>query len=390
MINKLRNFKIYLESSYLSKALDIILVNSLDYHKLNFEKNGDAVLTVPSSLRDVYKSLFDSYCIESRFSKDFGIGEILYRYKKRYGIFIGLFLMISIIYASSLFVWDIRIEGNSKTDISTIMDILNECGFSQGSYIPNVDYDKLHNEFLLKSDTISWISVNIEGNVANVLVKENLKGQADSKNSYSNVVAKCDGQIRLVRVFDGVKTVKILDVVRKGDILISGVIDSQSEGVRYVHADGVVNAYVNKHISVKIPMKDKIKTSSGVLYTDNYIKIFSKSINILKKGRNLDGQYDKIEESKPVVLFNKIKLPITLYEVKYFEYKYEDITYSEKEAKERALIKLREELDLALENAELISKKINYYCDYEFYYIECDLYCIEDIAEVVEFHVVEK
>jgi hypothetical protein len=172
--------------------------------------------------------------------------------------------------------------------------------------------------------------------------------------------------------------------------LISGVIDSQSEGVRYVHADGVVNAYVNKHISVKIPMMDKIKTSSGVLYTDNYIKIFSKSINILKKGRNLDGQYDKIEESKPVVLFDKIKLPITLYEVKYFEYKYEDITYSEKEAKERALIKLREELDLALENAELISKKINYYCDYEFYSIECDLYCIEDIAEVVEFQVVEK
>ena len=137
-------------------------------------------------------------------------------------------------------------------------------------------------------------------------------------------------------------------------------------------------------------MKNKIKTSSGVLYTDNYIKIFSKSINILKKGRNLDGQYDKIEEGKPVVLFNKIKLPITLYEVKYFEYKYEDITYSEKEAKERALIKLREELDLALENAELISKKINYYCDYEYYYIECDLYCIEDIAEVVEFQVVEK
>ncbi len=390
MINKLRKFKIYLESSYISKALDIILINSLDYHKLNFEKNGDAVLTVPSSLRDVYKSLFDSYCIESRFSKDFGIGEILYRYKKRYGIFIGLFLMILIVYASSLFVWDIRIEGNSKTDISTIMDILSECGFSQGSYIPNIDYDKLHNEFLLKSDTISWISVNIEGNVANVLVKENLKGQADSKNSYSNVVAKSDGQIRLVRVFDGIKTVKILDVVRKGDILISGVIDSQSEGVRYVHADGVVNAYVNKHISVKIPMKDKIKASSGVLYTDNYIKIFSKSINILKKGRNLDGQYDKIEESKPVVLFDKIKLPITLYEVKYFEYKYEDITYSEKEAKERALIKLREELDLALENAELISKKINYYCDYEYYYIECDLYCIEDIAEVVEFQVVEK
>ena len=54
------------------------------------------------------------------------------------------------------------------------------------------------------------------------------------------------------------------------------------------------------------------------------------------------------------------------------------------------MIKLREELDFALENAELLSKKINYYCDYEYYYVECDLYCIEDIAKVVEFQVVEK
>ena len=28
--------------------------------------------------------------------------------------------------------------------------------------------------------------------------------------------------------------------------------------------------------------------------------------------------------------------------------------------------------------------------DYDYYYIECDLYCIEDIARIVEFQVVEK
>ena len=298
--------------------------------------------------------------------------------------------MLLIVYASSFFVWDIRIEGNSKISADEITEILNECGFTLGTYIPKVDYDKLHNEFLLKSDSISWISVNIEGNVANVLIKERMKGHSENKNSYSNVVAKCDGQIRLVRVFDGVKTVKLLDVVKKGDILISGVIDSQSEGVRYVHADGIVNAYVNKHISIKIPMKDKIKTNTGVLHTDQYIKIFAKNINILKKGRNLDSSCDKIEENKTVVLFGKIKLPIVLTKVKYYEYEYTDVVYSEKEAKEMALIKLREELDFALEDAELLSKKINCYCDYDYYYIECDLYCIEDIARIVEFQVVEK
>ena len=51
---------------------------------------------------------------------------------------------------------------------------------------------------------------------------------------------------------------------------------------------------------------------------------------------------------------------------------------------------LKAEMDSALTNAELISKAVNHYCDFEYYYIECELYCIEDIAEHVEFEVTEE
>ena len=89
-------------------------------------------------------------------------------------------------------------------------------------------------------------------------------------------------------------------------------------------------------------------------------------------------------------MFGRIKLPIVIAETKYFEYEYNDVKYSEREARDIALIKLRNELDTVLESAEILSKKINYFCDYEYYYIECDLYCMEDIAKIVEFQVVEK
>ena len=52
-----------------------------------------------------------------------------------------------------------------------------------------------------------------------------------------------------------------------------------------------------------------------------------------------------------------------------------------------AFSELRYKLDGALLNAELISKKINTYRDDADFYVECELYCIENIASVVEFKV---
>ena len=83
-------------------------------------------------------------------------------------------------------------------------------------------------------------------------------------------------------------------MVKKGDILISGVLDSKSEGVRFVRADGIVKAYVKKNIYIKLPMKETVKHYTGVLYRDINIKFFSKNINIFKKYRNQTILYDKI------------------------------------------------------------------------------------------------
>ena len=51
---------------------------------------------------------------------------------------------------------------------------------------------------------------------------------------------------------------------------------------------------------------------------------------------------------------------------------------------------LRQGLDNALSEAELVSKKTNHYYDFERYYIECEIYCYENIAEIVKFKVNER
>lgn len=386
----LGKFKVIIEKAYVSKALDAILASSLVYDKIEFGKNEELVLTAHASLKEKYRSVFSENGIVADFTENTGIITVFQRYSKRWGLFLGIILLFILVHLSSKIVWKINIEGNYTVTDSEIEAILNDSGLYLGAFIPNINYDRLHNRFLMSTDKISWISVNIDGNVANVVVNERMKAEEPKEKSYTNVIAASDGQIALVTVYDGIKTVNISDVVKKGDILISGVMDSSSQGVRYVHADGIVKAYVKKNISVKIPMKQEIKVYTGNTYTDKDIKIFTKYINILKKYRNSYLLCDRIETKENLTLFGSCPLPLTVRNTRYFEYRYESITYTQKEAKDLAMAELKIRMDSALSDAELISKRVNHYCDFEFYYVECELYCIEDIAELVEFKVTEE
>ena len=374
----------------MTRALDSILRHSLSYDKMTFGSQEELILTVHLSLKEKFIQTFSKECIEASFIDSIGIVSFLKKYSKRWGIVLGFIFLFVCVNLSSKFLWRINIDGNYSISDDEIMNILYESGLYEGVYVPHLDYDKIHNQFLLKTDKISWISINIDGNVANVKVKERMSEEIKSSATYANVVAKQDGQISMVTVYDGIKTVNIYDVVKKGDMLISGVMNSSSQGVRYVHADGIVNAYVTKNITIRIPMRQQIKVYTGNIHTELDLKVFIKNINIFKKYRNSYTLCDKIETSERISLFGVCPLPISINKTKYLEYNFENVTYTQREAKDLALKELKIEMDSQLKDAELISKSINHYCDFEYYYIECELYCIENIAEIVEFEVTKE
>ena len=220
----LGKFKVIIEKAYVSKALDAILVSSLVYDKIEFGKNEELILTAHASLKEKYRSVFSEKGIVADFTENTGIITVFQRYSKRWGLFLGIILLFILVHLSSKIVWKINIEGNYTVTDSEIEAILNDSGLYLGAFIPNINYDRLHNRFLMSTDKISWISVNIDGNVANVVVNERMKAEEPKEKSYTNVIAASDGQIALVTVYDGIKTVNISDVVKKGDILISGFI----------------------------------------------------------------------------------------------------------------------------------------------------------------------
>ncbi len=361
------------------------LLNAFSNSNINYSATikNDSVIEIVISSKNTQKaaSLLEKYEAEVICVKEYGLLSKLKKFK-RIGLLLGIFLILLSVFLSSKLVWRINIEGNERLSDEEIEKILNDSGFSLGAFIPAIDFDKLHNEILINGGDISWVSVNIEGNIANVLVKESKKTQSQTEY-YSNIVAKSDAQIVGIKVKNGEQSVKIGDVVKEGELLISGIIDSQSLGVRYEKASGEVLARTSKQISVTFPYTGEEKNYTGRVFSEHRIKIFSKVINFSPKSNKNIEFCDKIEKNKQIMLFGKFELPIFVQSTRYFEYEITEKEYSKREAVDLAFKELKKKTDSALIDAELVSKSVETSFDENGFYIVCDLECIENIAKEV-------
>ena len=316
-----------------------------------------------------------------------GLPSYIIRYRKRWGIAAGALIFCIVSFVSSRYIWSFEITGNNTVADYEIISLLSELGCSVGSKISEIDFDMLHNDFLVKSDNISWISVNMDGTKAKVEVREAKKGSTDTSEK-CNIIAKEDGQIDLITVVDGKAQVAIGDVVRKGDILISGV-STYREGEKnyYENADGAVFAVVNRSLFVEIEKEVEIKNYTGNKKENNVLKFFGFSINLFTNSRIQYPKYDTIVENRQIVLFDSIYLPVWIEKTIYSEYEVKKTELTESDARIKGIKEYRDRLAEITRNAELISIETEHSYEDGVYRIDCNLYCIADIAESAPFSI---
>ena len=311
-----------------------------------------------------------------------GFPTLYRRYRHRWGILVGAILFAAITTLSCRVVWEVKVTGNEKLEDQQIIQMLSDYGFGVGSFFKKIDFDVLQNEFLLTTDEIAWISVNMVGTVAHVQVRENLVGKqpGDRSSRVANVIAKEDGQIAEVRIRAGKAAVVINDVVRKGDLLISGVIAIGEDGLRYEYADGQVLARVNRQITVEIPKIGVQKVYTGEENVRKSIIFFGKEIKLFGKSSIDNPTYDTIMSEKNFSLPDGVILPVRIREEIDRVYVMEPRSLTDSEAYIEAMRQYREQIDALLGEAEIVSAEINHYADEDVYRITARLVCISDIA----------
>ena len=241
-----------------------------------------------------------------------GIPVLALRFRRRYVLLAGLAVFAALFWAGNLFVWDFEVTGNDTVPTETILRALEKEGVTVGCRGLSVDQERLRNHVLLELPDISWLAVNVKGCVAHVQVVERLRPpEIVQDREPTNVVAARDGLVTKVEALDGRAEVMMGSTVTCGQLLISGVADDGTSGVRLMHGMGRVWARTWRELSVLVPLRTEGKGSRGRSVTHVALDFGKHRIKFYGKGSVTPADCDKIIRYKAWTLPGGFRLPVT-------------------------------------------------------------------------------
>ena len=260
--------------------------------------------------------------------KERGIPVFLKRFQKRYAFLVGLMLSLICVGFLSQVVLSIEVKGNEVVPTSYILGELRRLGLHTGVYGPLLERKQIAQDALLKLEDLSWMTINLYGTKAEVLVREVVKQpEILEKDGWYDITAKADGIVIHIEAHNGQSQVKEGDTVLKGDVLISGNVRMEppvysEQPVRYfqTQARGKVLARTWRTITAKIPLNAQVKKYTGEEETQVWINVFGQSIDFYRNSSISWPFYDKITTVYPV-----LELPIALIEHNVRAYDLENI-----------------------------------------------------------------
>ena len=347
-------YRVSIQAEDARLLLDFLIAHNIPFHGQKSDETTFSVL--------IYASYYKTYVLlrnKRRYRKEsrtrLGFWELTARYQKRKGLLVGFLLAISLLIFSSCFIWDIRIEGADIIQEKTIMKALESRGVYPGAFIPSVDTETTEQALVLDIEGLSTVSINRRGTVAYVEIRErDSETEIVDRNTPSNLIAAADGQIEALQITGGVAAVKLGETVKKGDLLVGGVIDSAALGYRLVRARGEVFARTTKTYQVEIPYESTEKVYTGKIFSQKSLKFFSKTIKLFGKDSISASSCDKIESEKRIYLFGRIALPIFITETNFAEYEFVPKTLTPEEALSLAQKQIFSMRENELADAELL------------------------------------
>lgn len=373
------------------EVLTLCLENGFSYSGFSWLEDGSVRFYCSLATARHLKRLARGRGMELSVRGVYGFPAFLCLLKRRLGLLLGTVAALLLTILSGLYVWDVEIVGNEGMTDGEIREILRECDFGVGSYLPGLSVSALENRVLLATDRLSWISINRDGTVARVQVIE--RGSEDTpllppaSASPANLVATCDGQIEELRIFRGKTVVGIGQAVKKGELLVSGIYDSQTEGYRFTRAAGEVLARTERSFVAEIPFLQSVKLPKETKITEIRLNFFNFSLKIFKSTGNVTESCDIIEDTYSICNFGSRPIPIHITVTRARQYAHEERILDENEALEAAYDQLSEQLETLSDKVMLLKKETVLEWTERGVRLHCTVRCIENIAEQIDVEI---
>jgi len=354
---------IRIEGLSLERLLNLALTNNIflwDVKRLNYFQV--EVSVSPGGLSSLEELIKKVGCKEEILNKK-GFPFLLNRLKKRKMFVFGFLLFFVLVFTLSSFIWKIEINGAEQTPKETIIEYLNENGIVSGS--PKIKLSEDEIELLLVNEYyyFSFIDVQIKGIKLIIDIKEEpIAPEMVNRDYPANIIARKKGVITKVIARNGDTVVKVGQIVNEGQLLISGVMESNNENFYLVHADGEILARTRYEAKVEEPIVKMTEKETGKVFEQKGIKINKRGIKFIKD-IPFTNYKEYIEENN---LFNwdSIDFPIKLITYEYREVEIEemkqDVEFLKKSNQLKAIEIINKELS---KDAQIVNKDINHIID---------------------------
>ncbi len=320
--------------------------------------------------------------------KKIGLPFLIYKYRNRKAFVVSALICFAIIYVLSLFVWDIQIDGNLEITDKTILEYLKENNVRHGMLKKEIDCEQIVKDIRQKYDDIVWVSVSTKGSFLRIHVKENTDSVefVQENLSPSDLFAKKKGKIIEIITRSGVPKVKSGNMVKKGQLLVSGKVDILNDagevvGVQLQHSDADIIAETNYEYNKELPLKYEQKK-----YTGKKRRVFSVMLENLTFSvgimLNKFSGMDIFTSSHQLKIGNNFVLPIYVGQKIIYEYKYVPATYSKEEARQILSVEFEQYLNELKEKGKIIrSYDVKVYIENEIAYAKGNIVVWEDIGK---------
>jgi len=313
LVNRLRGqLRIRAESAFPERILNLCGARELAFWDVEWESPTAFTCRLSRqdwhALRQAAKNLDCTLTVIKRE----GAPYFLFRFRRRQALLIGLALCAMWLSVGSFFVWDFVVEGNETVPTEEILRALEKNDVHLGSFGLALDGERIRNHVVLDIPELSWITVNVSGCRANVQVRERVPvPERVDRQIPSNVVARRAGLVLKVRATDGVSCVQPGTAVTEGQLLISGIEDTDTVGARVLAGLGSVTARTWRTLTAAIPLEAMQKEYTGEAKNLFSLVIGKHRINFFTNSSIEGAEYDKICRRYPLSLFG-LRLPLTL------------------------------------------------------------------------------
>lgn len=251
--------------------------------------------------------------IKVKIVKKCGLPFKLKGYNGRIGLIFGAILFFIILHFLSGYIWIIDIEGNNKVSKTEIITSCCELGITEGMKTVKIDSQNDAQRLILKRSDIAWASLNIEGCCLTVNVTEIKSDSTENKTVPTNLKASRDGVIKRIEVTSGDVIVKTEDVVKKGDVLVSGVVERLNSTV-FVYSSGKVIAETERTIKKSEEYIKEYNKLNGKVSKRSVLSFFGYDIPLYLGTEKREN--NSTTSRKNIMLFNK-RIPLYLTTIKH-------------------------------------------------------------------------